>query len=211
MIPFVRLCDDLGHLSQPVRPVHQRRGNGVLRSARFSTVATRGRCVSLDEIREFLRLGDSRLWLLIGLCVALVFTIQSVETATEGAWPHQRRPSRIAPRARVAQGAWGAVALLLLPGIMLGILNVAALIWRGMPHTQAQLLGGFLIGLIWIVFVAASANVLGMGRLLRQGGLAGPLALLILVIAGDVLLIAGLLTILPDPEVIRNALPLIGE
>jgi hypothetical protein len=158
-----------------------------------------------------LRLDDSRVWLLIGLCVALVFTIQSVETATEGAWPHQRRPARMAPRARAAQGAWGAVALLLLPGIVLGILNVAVLLWRGLPHTQAQMLGGLLVGVIWLIFVGASANFLGMGRLLRQGGLAGPLALLILVIAGDVLLLAGLLTVVPDIELIRNAIPGFGE
>lgn len=166
--------------------------------------------MSLDELRETLRLGDSRVWLLVGLCVALVFTIQSVETATEGAWPHQRRPARMARQARTAQGAWGAVALLLLPGIVLGILNVAILIWRSLPHTQAQILGGFLVGLIWIIFVGASADVLGMGRLLRQGGLAGPLALLVLVIAGDVLLVVGLLTVLPDVEVIRRAIPVIG-
>ncbi len=167
--------------------------------------------MSLEEIREMLRLDDSRVWLLIGLCVALVFTIQSVETATEGAWPHQRRPARMAPRARAAQGAWGAVALLLLPGIVLGILNVAVLLWRGLPHTQAQMLGGLLVGVIWLIFVGASANFLGMGRLLRQGGLAGPLALLILVIAGDVLLLAGLLTVVPDIELIRNAIPGFGE
>ena len=117
----------------------------------------------------------------------------------------------MAPQARAAQGAWGAVALLLLPGILLGILNLSVLLWRGLPHTQAQILGGFLIGLIWLIFVGASANLLGMGRLLRQGGPAGPLALLVLVIAGDVLLIAGLLTILPDVQTIRNAIPLIGD
>lgn len=161
--------------------------------------------MSLEELRETLRLDDSRVWLLIGLCVALVFTIQSVETATEGAWPHQRRPARMAPRARSARGAWGAVALLLLPGIVLGILNVAVLLWRGFAHTQSQLLGGLLVGVIWLIFVAASANILGMDRLLRQGGPAGPLALLVLVIAGDVLLLAGLLTVVPDIEIIRNA------
>lgn len=192
------------------RPGRMPHVSGVLPSARVVAATTRGRWVSLDEIREVLRLIDSRVWLLIGLCIALVFTIQSVETATEGAWPHQRRPSRIAPQARSAQGAWGAVALLLLPGIVLGILNVAILIWRGLPHTQSQVLGGFLIVLIWIIFVGASANVLGMGRLLHQGGPAGPLALLVLVIAGDLLLIAGLLTVLPDFALIRDAIPLIG-
>ena len=166
--------------------------------------------VSFDEIRNVLRLDDSRVWLLIGLCVALVFTIQSVETATEGTWPHQRRPARMAPQARSAQGAWGAVALLLLPGIVLGILNVAVLLWRDLPQTQSQQLGGFLVGLTWIIFVAASANVLGMGRLLRQGGPAGPLALLVLVIAGDLLLVAGLLTVVPDIDVIRNQIPGLG-
>ena len=167
--------------------------------------------MSFEQIREVLRLDDSRVWLLIGLCVALVFTIQSVETATEGAWPHQRRPSRVAPQARSAQGAWGAVALLLLPGIVLGILNVAVLLWRSLPHTRTQLLGGFLVGLICLIFVGASVNFLGMGRLLRQGGPAGPLALLVLVIAGDLLLLAGLLDVLPDVEVIRNAIPGLGD
>jgi hypothetical protein len=183
----------------------------VLRSARVAAVAIRGSWVSLDEVREILRLDDSRIWLLIGLCVALVFTIQSVETATEGAWPHQRRPSRMAPQARSAQGAWGAVALLLLPGIVLGILNVAVLLWRGLPHTQSQVLGWYLVGLIWVIFVGASANVLGMGRLLRQSGPAGPLALLVLVVAGDLLLVAGLLTIVPDIELVRNAIPIFGD
>ncbi|MCC7023002.1 MAG: hypothetical protein IT338_09250 [Thermomicrobiales bacterium] len=167
--------------------------------------------MSLDEVRNVLRLDDSRVWILIGLCVALVFTIQSVETATEGSWPHQRRPSRMAPQARSAQGAWGAVALLLLPGILLGILNVAVLLWRDLPHSQSQLLGGFLVGLIWLIFVGASVNFLGMGRLLRQGGPAGPLALLVLVIAGDILLLAGLLAIMPDVDAIRNAIPGLGE
>jgi hypothetical protein len=167
--------------------------------------------LSLDQIRETLRLDDSRVWLLIGLCVLLVFTIQSVETATEGAWPHQRRPAQITRQARSAQGAWGAVALLLLPGLVLGILNLAVLLWRGLPHTQSQLLGGFLVGLIWVIFVGASANTLGMGRLLRQGGPSSPLALLVLVVAGDLLLLAGLLTVLPDVDVIRNAIPLIGD
>jgi hypothetical protein len=183
----------------------------VLPSRRVVAPATWENRVSFEEIRDVLRLDDSRVWLLIGLCVALVFTIQSVETATEGAWPHQRRPARMARQARSAQGAWGAVALLLLPGIVLGILNVAVLLWRNLPHAQAQLLGGFLVGLIWVIFVGASVNFLGMGRLLRQGGPAGPLALLVLVVAGDLLLLAGLLEVLPDTDVIRNAIPGLGN
>jgi hypothetical protein len=64
--------------------------------------------------------------------------------------------------------------------------------------------------LTWIVFVGASANVVGMGRLLRQGGPAGPLALLVLVIAGNLLLLAGLLSVMPDMDLVREAIPVIG-
>ena len=49
--------------------------------------------------------------------------------APTAAGPHARQ-------ARSAQGAWGAVALLLLPGIVLGILNVAVLLWRNLAHTK---------------------------------------------------------------------------
>jgi hypothetical protein len=179
--------------------------DGIVLPSRRIGSGGQGARVSVEELRRVLRLDDSRVWLLIGLCIALVFTIQSVETATEGAWPHQRRPARMAPRARAAQAAWGAVALLLLPGIVLGILNIAVLLWRGLPHTQAQLLGGLLVGAIWLIFVGASANVLGMGRLLQQGGAAGPLALLVLIVTGDVLLLTGLLTVVPDFELVRDA------
>jgi len=47
--------------------------------------------------------------------------------------------------------------------------------------------------------------------LLRQGGPAGPLALLVLVVAGDLLLLAGLLDALPDIDVIRGSVPGLGD
>lgn len=166
--------------------------------------------MSLDELREVLELADSRLWLLLALSVALVFTIQSVETATEGAWPHQRRPARMAPQARAAGSAWSLVSLLLLPGLLLAILNLAVAIWLGISLSQAQILGGTLVAICWLIFVMASGNVLGMGRLLRQGGAAGPLALVVVLIAGDLMLLAGLLLIAPDASQLRQSLPVIG-
>ncbi|MFT4041414.1 MAG: hypothetical protein QM692_24740 [Thermomicrobiales bacterium] len=167
--------------------------------------------MSLDELREVLELADSRLWLLLALCIALVFTIQSVETATEGAWPHQRRPARMAPQARAAGSAWSVVSLLLLPGLLLAILNLAVVIWLSLPLSQAQLLGSVLVAVCWLIFIAASGNLLGMGSLIRQGGAAGPLALIVVLIAGDLLLLAGLLLIVPDVDTIRRALPVIGR
>jgi hypothetical protein len=167
--------------------------------------------VSLDELREILELADSRLWLLLALCIALVFTIQSVETATEGAWPHQRRAARMAPQARAAGSAWSLVSLLLLPGLLLAILNLAVVIWLGIPLSQSQILGGVLVAICWLIFVAASANLLGMGSLLRQGGAAGPLALVVVLLAGDLLLLTGLLLVIPDLDAIRRSLPVIGS
>ena len=167
--------------------------------------------MSLDELREIFELADSRLWLLLALCIALVFTIQSVETATEGAWPHQRRPARMAPQARAAGGAWSFVSLLLLPGLLLAIVNLGVVIWLSIPLSQAQILGGTLVAICWLIFVAASANLLGMGSLLRRGGAAGPLALVVVLLAGDLLLLTGLLLVLPDIDAIRRSLPVIGS
>ena len=167
--------------------------------------------MSLDELRETLELADSRLWLLLALCIALVFTIQSVETATEGAWPHQRRAARMAPQARAAGSAWSLVSLLLLPGLLLAILNLAVVIWLSLPLSQSQILGGVLVAICWLIFVAASANLFGMGSLLRQGGAAGPLALVVVLLAGDLLLLTGLLLVIPDLDAIRRSLPVIGR
>ena len=106
--------------------------------------------MSWDEARELLRIDDGRLWLLVGLCVVLVFTIQAVEASVEGAWPHLRRPARLAPGARAVHGVWAYVALLLLPGLLLGVLNLAVLLWRDDAYTEAHLLGGFFVGLAWL-------------------------------------------------------------
>ncbi len=74
---------------------------------------------------------DNRLWwLLIGLCLALLLTVQAIETAIEGAWPHQRRASSLIPRDRIVQMSWGLVALLVIPGSLLLIGNVAVLMCR---------------------------------------------------------------------------------
>jgi hypothetical protein len=100
--------------------------------------------------------------------------------------------------------------LLLLPGLLLAILNLAVVIWLSIPLSQSQILGGVLVAICWLIFVAASANLLGMGSLLRQGGAAGPLALVVVLLAGDLLLLTGLLLVIPDVDAIRRSLPVIG-
>lgn len=163
--------------------------------------------MSWDEVRELLRVDDGRLWLLIGICVALVFTIQAVEGSVDGAWPHQRRPARMAPGARAVAGVWSYVALLLLPGMLLAALNVALLLWRQIPHSNAQLLGGIFVGVAWVIFVGVSVNALGFGRYMSQVGPVGPAAMLGVLLVGDVLLLISLLELLPTFDALRRALP----
>ena len=166
--------------------------------------------MSWDEARELLRIDDGRLWLLVGLCVVLVFTIQAVEASVEGAWPHLRRPARLAPGARAVHGVWAYVALLLLPGLLLGVLNLAVLLWRDDAYTEAHLLGGFFVGLAWLLFVAVSVNFLRLGRYMGQVGPVGPAAMITVLLVGDLLLLIALLDVLPPLAEVRDALPLLS-
>ena len=162
-----------------------------------------------DDIRDALRFDDGRLWLLIGLCVALVFTIQAVEASVEGAWPHQRRPALRAPAAPRVRGVWAFVALLLLPGLLLGVLNLAVLIWRDLPETDTQVLGSLFVGLAWLLFLLVSVNFLRFGRYMSDVGPVGPAALGLVLLVGDTLLLIALLDVLPSMDTVRDALPLV--
>lgn len=166
--------------------------------------------MSWDEARELLRVDDARLWLLVAVCVALVFTIQAVEAAVEGAWPHQRRPARLGPGGRASQGIWAWVALLLLPGLLLAVLNLAVLVWRELPHSRTQLLGGLFVLFAWLLFVAVSTNALGLGRSMGQVGPAGPAAMLAVLLVGDLLLLLALLEVAPSFDDVRRAIPFLS-
>jgi len=166
--------------------------------------------VSWDELRDLSRVDDGRVWLLIGLCILLVFTIQAVESSVDGVWPHQRRPARLAPGARAIHGIWASVAMLLLPGMLLGVLNLTVLLWRDLPRTETQVLGGFLVGLAWLLFVGVSVDALGLGRFMGQVGPVGPAAMTAVLLVGDLLLLIALLDILPPWQTVRDALPIPG-
>ena len=163
--------------------------------------------MDLNELRDTLRLENGLLWLLIGLCLATVYTLQAVEEAVDGAWPHLRRPARLPRQARAVNAAWPYVALLVLPGLLLGILNVAVLLWKDLPRTETQALGSLFVGVGWLIFVLASSDRFRFGRYLGQLGLVGPAALILLLLIGDALLAIGLLDVLPPLDEVREALP----
>jgi hypothetical protein len=150
---------------------------------------------------------DTRLWwLLIGVCIILVFTIQAIETAIEGAWPNQRRPGRMLPRARWVQASWAFVALFVLAGALLTISNVALLIWKNPPHPNELSLGSWLLGIGWVLFLLFSLNALGLGRLMGNLGLIGPLAIVTILIVGDILLLIAFQHLFPSIHDVRDGI-----
>ncbi|MEJ7837543.1 MAG: hypothetical protein WKF81_01940 [Thermomicrobiales bacterium] len=149
---------------------------------------------------------DTRLWwLLIVIGVALLLTVQAIETAVEGAWPHQRRRGNYLPRARAVQTSWAFVAILVVPGALLAIANVAVMIWKEPAQPEGQALGGTLVGIGWLLFLLFSLDIINLGKLMGNLGIAGPLALMILLIVGNVFLYLALQDILPDWINIREA------
>jgi hypothetical protein len=150
---------------------------------------------------------DNRLWwLLIGLVVALLLTVQAIETAVEGAWPHQRRTSRMRSGEKVVQFSWGIVALLVLPAALLMIGIVSLVLWRDIARPDQVVIGAVLASIGWFLFLVFSLDWLRLGRLFNNLGFIGPIALLLLLLVGDILLLTAFLDMLPPWEEVTDAL-----
>jgi len=142
-------------------------------------------------------IADPRLYLLIGVAVLLIFTIESIESYVEGAWPQLRRDAPAFRAQAIGRSLWVTVAFLLLPGIVLALGNLGLLVWKGLPQNSTQIFGAFFLGIGWLVFTLTSINLAGLGRYMRKVGPAAPLALLVCLLVGDLLLLASLLDLLP--------------
>ena len=140
---------------------------------------------------------DGRLWLLIGLSIAMLFTIEAIEDFTDGAWPQMRRPSGYFEAVGSSRVLWMAVAMLVLPGLVLTILNLAVLVWKDLPYGNTLLLGTIFIIVGWLLFLATTIDLGGIGLFLERSGAVAPLALLVVLITGDVLLLIALIQIFP--------------
>ena len=163
--------------------------------------------IGLDLDRIPLGPFDTRLWwLLIGLFVALIFTVQAVETAVEGAWPNQRRPSKLVPRARWAQRSWGLVAIAVLAGALLISGIVGILIWKDPARPEGLVFGSWLLGIGWVMFLLFSLNLLGLGRFMDALGWIGPIAIFAILLIADILLFVALREILPGWKDLRDGI-----
>src|SRR5947209_3005620 len=101
--------------------------------------------IGMAKISDFQRTSDHQLWLLIGVSVAMVFTLEAVEEAVEGAWPHQRRTSAMARPERAAQPVWGVVAALVLPGAVLEIAILGVMAWKNVARPETLVVGSVML------------------------------------------------------------------
>jgi hypothetical protein len=143
-------------------------------------------------------LTDVRLWLLIILSIAMLFTIEAIEEFVEGSWPQLKRPYDFWGTFGELRNLWIAVAMFVLPGLVLTILNLAILLVRDLPHNNVQILGTIFVVVGWLVFLLTAINFAGIGTYLRTVGFVVPLALLLILSVGDLLLLISLFDIFPD-------------
>jgi hypothetical protein len=165
----------------------------------------------MPSFPDFLNTNNHQLWLMVGVCLAAVFTVEAVEEAVEGAWPHERRPSRMAMTERRAQPFWGLVALLVLPGAILEIAILAVLAWRHETKPSTLVIGSILLGIGWVIFLLTSFDRFRVRRIFTSIGPVAPIALIAILIVADFLLIVGFLDIRPSLQSIRDALPYISS
>jgi uncharacterized BrkB/YihY/UPF0761 family membrane protein len=167
--------------------------------------------MNLDEVKDRLHTDNHQLWLLIGLCLAVLATMEAVQEAVEGAWPHQRRVSRMDVGERRAHPVWALVALMILPAAILAVFNVGMMVWKDVPRTDEMTTGGALLGIGWVLFLLASVDALRMRRLIARAGPVFPIALVVVLAAAIALLLSAFLDVRPSMDTVKDALPIIGN
>lgn len=163
----------------------------------------------MPDLAEALHFDDHLLWALIGVSIAMVFTLQAVQAAVEGAWPHERRPARLLPHERAAQPIWGLVALCLLVGGILLIINLTILLWKDLEFTEAQVIGSLLLGVCWVIFILVSFDRLSVRGYLTSIGPVAPMAVLVVMIVAILILTVSMLDIWPSQDEIRDEIPIL--
>jgi hypothetical protein len=162
---------------------------------------------SISDLRDRLNTDDHRLWLLIGLCVAVILTIEVVEEAVEGVWPHQRRMSGMDIGQQRAHQIWALVALLVLPAALLATMNVGMMVWKDTPTTDGIRTGAALLAIGWGSFLLANIDRLGLRSLVSRAGPVLPVTLAIILVIAIALLLTAFLDVRPDMQTIRDAIP----
>jgi hypothetical protein len=149
---------------------------------------------------------DLRLWLLVLVSALLLVTIELTEDYLERSWPRVRRPADGWASSEGVRQLWTVVGALVFPGIVLLLLNLAVLVWRDLSLAPVLVLGGMLIGLGWAGYLLLISQIGGLDDYLEGIGATLPLALMAVLLVGDLLLLIALLSSLPDVS-LRRLLP----
>ncbi len=163
----------------------------------------------MPDLPDSLNTDNHLLWVLIGVCIAMVLTLDAVQSAVEGAWPHQHRPSQLLPHERTAQSIWGIVAVQVIAGGLLLISCLGILLWQDTDYDDGLVLGGILLAIGWVLFWLTSVESLGIRRYLSSIGPSAPLAVMVVLNAAIVLLVLTLLDIVPPWREFQDALPIL--
>ena len=147
---------------------------------------------------------DARFWVVAITSVCLILTIERVQAYANGPWPQLRRDSERRPVAMGNPAAWFGVMILLLPGLVLLLANVAILLWAKYPRRSVQVLAAFLLILPWLVFTVGSFDELGVGPYMRRVGIALPIALCVSLALADLLLLFTFLDLVESTNLIES-------
>lgn len=147
---------------------------------------------------------DARFWVVAITSVCLILTIERVQAYANGPWPQLRRDSERRPVAMGNPAAWFGVMVLLLPGLVLLLANVAILLWAKYPRRSVQVLAAFLLVLPWLVFTVGSFDGLGVGPYMRRVGIALPIALCVSIALADLLLFFTFLDLVQSTGLIQS-------
>ena len=158
------------------------------------------------SVRVFLRnlTHDSRFWIVVLTSLCLFLTIERVQAYANGPWPQLQRDRERRPVAMGNPTLWFAVMILLLPGLVLLLANVAILLWAKYPRRSVQVLAAFLLLLPWTVFTVGSFDWLGLGPYMRRVGIALPIALCVSLGLADLLLFFTFLDLVESTRLIDS-------
>ncbi|MCS7051605.1 MAG: hypothetical protein NZL87_08335 [Thermomicrobium sp.] len=149
---------------------------------------------------------DLRLWLLVVVSALLLVTIELTEDYLERGWPRVRRPVDGWASSEGVRLSWTAVGILVFPGIVLLLLNLAVLLWRDLGWSPVFVLGLLLTGLGWAGYLLLVSQIGGVDEYFEGIGATLPLALVAVLLVGDLLLLVAFLSVLPDVA-LRGLLP----
>ena len=149
---------------------------------------------------------DLWLWLLVLVSALLLVTIELTEDYLEQGWPRVRRPADGWVSSDSVRLLWTAVGILVFPGIVLLLVNLAVIVWRELGMTPVLLLGSILLAFGWAAYLLLVSQIAGVDQYLESIGITLPLAIVAVLFVSDLLLLVSLISVLPDVS-LREILP----